>query len=55
MQKKLQKVWGQILEIIKDNIQNQNKYETWFLPIIPLQLEKSSNDIYELIVFRSSL
>src|SRR5574344_908297 len=50
MQKKLQKVWGQILEIIKDNIQNQNKYETWFLPIIPLQLEKSSNDIYELIL-----
>lgn len=50
MEKNLQKVWGQILEIIKDNIQSQNKFETWFLPIIPLSLEKNNQDCSVLLL-----
>ncbi|MCQ2298325.1 MAG: chromosomal replication initiator protein DnaA [Bacteroidales bacterium] len=36
-------VWEQCLEVIKDNLGEQNKdaYKTWFLPIVPVQLEGS--------------
>jgi chromosomal replication initiator protein len=35
------KVWAQCLEVIKDTLgpENRNAYETWFVPIVPLQLD----------------
>ena len=35
------KVWAQCLEVIKDTLgpENRKAYETWFVPIVPLQLD----------------
>ncbi|MBR4505464.1 MAG: chromosomal replication initiator protein DnaA [Bacteroidales bacterium] len=35
------KVWANCLEVIKDTLgpENRSSYETWFIPIVPLQLD----------------
>ena len=35
------RVWAECLEVIKDTLgpENRSAYDTWFLPIVPLQLE----------------
>ena len=34
-------IWDKCLEIIKDTLQNEHVYKTWFLPIVPIQLENN--------------
>ena len=38
------RVWAECLEVIKDALGPDNKtaFETWFIPIVPLQLEGST-------------
>jgi chromosomal replication initiator protein len=38
-QKSAQVVWKQCLDIIRDNINNQQSFKTWFEPIIPVKLQ----------------
>lgn len=35
------RVWAECLEVIKDALgpENRKAYETWFIPIVPLQLD----------------
>ena len=39
--KDFQTVWSNCLEIIKDNVDESN-YQTWFLPIIPVGIDKTT-------------
>ena len=39
--KDFQKVWANCLEIIRDNVDGKN-YQTWFLPIIPVGIDKTT-------------
>lgn len=38
------RVWAECLEVIKDTLgpENRKAYETWFVPIVPLQLDKNT-------------
>jgi chromosomal replication initiator protein len=38
MQKSLEQVWDNCLQLIKDNVSPQN-YKTWFEPIKPIKLD----------------
>ena len=35
-----QEIWSRCLDIIRDNI-SEDAYKTWFMPIIPVSLDKS--------------
>jgi len=39
--KDFKQVWANCLEIIRDNVDEQN-YQTWFVPIIPVGIEKTT-------------
>ncbi len=41
MSKDYKTIWDKCLEIIKDTLQNEHVYKTWFLPIVPIQLENN--------------
>jgi chromosomal replication initiator protein len=37
----LKNIWVKCLEIIKDNVNNDKAFQTWFTPIVPLKFEKN--------------
>jgi len=39
--KDYKKVWANCLEIIHDNV-DENNFQTWFVPIIPVGIEKTT-------------
>ncbi len=39
MSKDYKTIWNNCLRIIRDTLQNEQVYNTWFLPIVPVQLE----------------
>ena len=39
MSKDYKTIWNNCLRIIRDALQNEQVYNTWFLPIVPVQLE----------------
>ena len=44
MEEDYKRVWAECLEVIKDALGPENKkaFDTWFIPIVPLQLENST-------------
>lgn len=41
MSKDYKTIWNNCLRIIRDALQNEQVYNTWFLPIVPVQLENN--------------